>query len=72
MNNAFVIGDRRLVAGFALAGVDGCVCATRDEVEAAIGSKAFVIFSAGAAELIADRIAEWQRNGSGPVFLVMP
>ena len=70
--NAVVIGDRRLVSGFALAGIEGRVCATRAEVEASVDENAFVIFSAPAAALIADRIAEWRRNGTGPFFVVVP
>jgi hypothetical protein len=35
---SFVIGTRDDVAGFALAGVQGAVCATREEVESALAT----------------------------------
>ena len=66
-----VIGTPHDVAGFALAGADGARCATRDEVEAAIAPDRLLIFSAGAAALIADRIAAWRRGGQGPLFVVL-
>ncbi|HEX7830981.1 MAG TPA: V-type ATP synthase subunit F [Thermoanaerobaculia bacterium] len=34
--NALVVGTREDVAGFALAGIAGVICATRDEAEQAI------------------------------------
>jgi vacuolar-type H+-ATPase subunit F/Vma7 len=45
----FVIGSREDVAGFALAGIDGVACATRDEADAALaraGADALIIMSA--------------------------
>lgn len=66
-----VIGTPRDVAGFALAGAEGVTCATRDEVEAAIAPDRLLIFSAGAAALIAARIAAWRRSGEGPLFAVL-
>lgn len=45
----FVIGSREDVAGFALAGIDGVACATREEADAALaraGTDALVIMSA--------------------------
>jgi len=44
-----VIGTREDVAGFALAGVDGVICSTREEAEAAVahaGDDTLVLLSA--------------------------
>lgn len=67
-----VIGSREDVAGFALAGVAGRVCATRKDVERAIEHDALLIFSHEAASMIGDTIAEWERGGRGPLFVVLP
>lgn len=45
----FVIGSREDVAGFALAGIDGVECATREEAGAALakaGTDTLIIMSA--------------------------
>lgn len=55
----FVIGSRDDVAGFALAGVAGAQCASREEIEAALeraGGDAIVIFSASLAPLVPPRL----------------
>jgi vacuolar-type H+-ATPase subunit F/Vma7 len=68
-----VIGTREDVEGFALAGVDGVVCSSRDDVEKAmafVNSETLVMFSPSAAAVAHDRLADWQQHG--PVFVVMP
>jgi vacuolar-type H+-ATPase subunit F/Vma7 len=73
-----LIGTDSDARGFALAGVDTHVCRTREEVEKALDrvlhtiTDPLVIFSKGAAELIADRCAKWRRDGSGPLFVALP
>ncbi len=71
-----LIGDAADARGFALAGVDSYVCTTREQIEErlrAVTAERFVLFfSASAARLIADRIATWRRDGTGPPFVVLP
>jgi vacuolar-type H+-ATPase subunit F/Vma7 len=53
-----VVGTRDDVAGFALAGVPGMVCTTREEIAAAFaaaGDDALVILSASIAALAPER-----------------
>ncbi|HLJ73422.1 MAG TPA: V-type ATP synthase subunit F [Thermoanaerobaculia bacterium] len=67
-----VIGTRDDVVGFALAGVDGTVCSTAGEADRALSQLApdqIVILSHGVAS---DRIAEWEKSGRGPMFVVLP
>lgn len=68
-----VIGTREDVAGFALAGVEGVVCASRDDVEKAmetVTNETLVLFSPTVAAVAHERLPEWQKHG--PVFVVMP
>lgn len=70
-----VIGAREDVIGFALAGVTGTICSTVDEVEHALESVSpdqIVILSACSALLVSGRIAEWEKSGRGPMFVVLP
>lgn len=70
-----VIGTREDVAGFALAGVGGTICATANDVERAfdkLPADAIVILSPTAAILAAARIADWEKSGSGPLFVILP
>jgi vacuolar-type H+-ATPase subunit F/Vma7 len=61
----FVIGSREDVAGFALAGIDGVACATREEAGAALDradSDALIIMS-----------AEFVRAAAaGPLIVALP
>ena len=76
--NVFVIGTPADVRGFRLAGVPGFVCDSRDVIDRHVDEilhadrDAVVIFSAAASELIADRCAQWRRDGTGPAFEVLP
>ena len=68
----FVIGTREDVVGFALAGVDGVICAGPEEADRALSqlkSNQIAIVSAGIAQ---ERIAEWEKTGRGPQFVVLP
>jgi vacuolar-type H+-ATPase subunit F/Vma7 len=71
---ALVMGGREDVTGFALAGVAGRVCANAAETEHAIdeAGDVLLIFSASTAAHVAARLAQWSRNGSGPLFVVLP
>jgi vacuolar-type H+-ATPase subunit F/Vma7 len=70
-----VLGTRADVVGFALAGVAGTICTTVDDVERAFTDftgEEIVILSATAALLAADHIAEAEKSGRGPLFVVLP
>ena len=73
-----LIGDADDARGLSLAGVDAYVCTTREQVEKCVaqtlqsGRDTLILFSASAARLIAERIAAWRRDGSGPPFVVLP
>ncbi len=70
-----VIGTREDVAGFALAGVEGTICATEENARrawSALRGDEVAIVSATAALSIADRIAEAEECGTGPLFVVLP
>jgi vacuolar-type H+-ATPase subunit F/Vma7 len=71
-----LIGDAADARGFSLAGVDSYVCTSREQIEerlrAVTGERFIIFFSASAAGLIADRIAAWRRDGTGPPFVVLP
>jgi vacuolar-type H+-ATPase subunit F/Vma7 len=76
--STFVIGTPIDVRGFSLAGVQGYVCESRDEVDRCVDeilradAEAVLIVSPSAFELVADRFTRWRREGSGPVFEVLP
>ncbi len=70
-----IVGMREDVVGFALAGVGGMICSTSDDVEralTAVGPDQVVVLSAVAAALASERIAEWEKSGRGPLFVVLP
>jgi vacuolar-type H+-ATPase subunit F/Vma7 len=82
-----LIGDAADARGFSLAGVEAYVCTSREQVEQCLralgplpageggrrpGEGSLILFSASAARLIADRIAAWRRDGSGPPFVILP
>ena len=74
----FVIGTSADVRAFRLAGVEGYVCDSRDEVEKCIDdivtkdADALLIFSPSASGLVENRTAQWRRDGTGPAFEVLP
>jgi vacuolar-type H+-ATPase subunit F/Vma7 len=76
--NVFLIGTDADVRGFSLAGVRGFVCGSRRSVEQRVDeilrsdAGAVLIFSAETADLIADRCAQWRREGTGPLFEILP
>lgn len=70
-----VLGTREDLTGFALAGVGGMICTTVNDVEHALsgtGDESIVILSSAAAVLAAGAIAEWEKRGTGPLFVVLP
>ncbi|HSP16580.1 MAG TPA: V-type ATP synthase subunit F [Thermoanaerobaculia bacterium] len=73
-----LVGTAADARGLALAGVDGHVCTTRQEVERAVDeilqsvAHPLLILSSVSAHEIASRIASWRRDGTGPPFVVLP
>ncbi len=75
----FVIGGSELVTGFALAGVPGRACATREEVLEAFrdltgGGEAckVLILDEESSILIQDEVVEWQLSGAYPLIVEVP
>ena len=67
--NPLAVGSREDVAGFALAGVDGVVCATREDAEQAIARAdegALLILSAEFA------VGSSRSAGDGRLVVVLP
>ena len=75
---AIFLGTDDDALGFSLTGTTTMKAATRDDVEQCIRhitatvEDPIVIFSHHAAELISDRITQWSKRGSGPMFVVLP
>ena len=72
-----LVGNAEDARGLSLAGVDAHVCTTREEVERTIddvrqAEGLVIFFSESAATLMADRIAAWRRDGTGPPFVILP
>lgn len=75
----FVLGGSELVTGFALAGVGGKACATREETLAAFREMTrpetalkVLILSEDASSLIEDELLEWQLAGEYPLIVEIP
>lgn len=72
-----IIGDRRDVAGFGLAGIEGVECTTRQQVAAALKAAArdrsigLVALSADAAALCEDML-DAMRGARTPIVIVLP
>ena len=75
---AVLVGTDADPLGFSLAGTATYNVGSRDEVEKCVRNittsleDPIIIFSAHAAELIDDRIHQWARRGTGPMFVVLP
>lgn len=70
-----VIGTREDVAGFALAGVEGTICESQEDVQrawSALRDDEIAILSPAAALMIAERMAEAEEHDTGPLFVVLP
>jgi len=73
-----LIGDARDVTGFALAGLDGVECRTRDEVAAALGESArdpaaaIVLVSDEAAALAPEELERFRRRVDAPIVVLLP
>lgn len=70
-----VIGTRADVAGFALAGVDGTICTTAEDVTrafAGLTADHMVILSASAAVLAREHITAAEKDPAGALFVVLP
>ena len=60
-----VVGDHEDVTGFALAGIEGVVCATREEADRAIGQA-----GVGALVIVSSEFAPV--TSRGPLVVVLP
>jgi vacuolar-type H+-ATPase subunit F/Vma7 len=75
---AVLVGTDADPLGFSLAGTETYNVGSRDEVEKCVRNittsleDPIIIFSAHAAELITDKISQWAKRGSGPMFVVLP
>lgn len=73
-----LIGDARDVTGFALAGIEGVECGTRDEVAAALdhsvcdGTAGIVLVSHESAALAPEELERFRRAAGAPIVVVLP
>lgn len=83
----FVIGEREIVLGFNMVGVEGCVCVTKNEVHDAFSRVTglgegvslpveqrpkILILTEQASSLIEDEVLQWQKIAKYPLIVEIP